>query len=219
MRNSFLDPVPELHLAATLLDACADLTLWGKRTLAASLLAAADRPEILSYTRRICSRLSLEVHRQTRLPKTLPVSERAPGRMPSAETQRSIFRRDGWRCRYCGIRVISRGARKFLIVTYPTEAKWGAKEFERHAALYSTAASLDHIVPHSRGGQNEISNFVTACYCCQFGRGQYLLSEVEFSNPLDRAPVQSDWDGLSRLERGASARRGTRTKSFLTEEP
>jgi len=31
-----------------------------------------------------------------------------------------------------------------------------------------------------------MSNFVTACYCCQFGRGEWTLEEIEIENPLNR---------------------------------
>lgn len=206
MRNSFLEPVVELDLAAKLLDAAADSLLIGDRKLAASLITLADRSEILRYTLRICSSLSDEVHRRTKLAKPLPKEARDPGRMPSKEVQYSIFWRDGWRCRYCGIKVISTAARKVLIGIFPEQTKWVAKEFQRHSSLFAMAASLDHIMPHSRGGKNEISNFVTACYCCQFGRGNFTLEEVQFNNPLQRPPVVTGWDGLTRLERfkGAS---------------
>ena len=69
MRNSFLEPVAELDLAAKLLDAAADSLLIGDRKLTASLITLADRSEILNYTLRICSGLSDEVHRRTKLAK------------------------------------------------------------------------------------------------------------------------------------------------------
>lgn len=200
MRNSFLEPVAELDLAAKLLDAAADALVIGDRRLAANLITAADRSEILRYTLRIVSSLSDEVHRQTKLVKPLPKEARDASRMPTKDVQYSIFWRDGWHCRYCGIKVISTAARKKLVQIFPDQTKWGAKEFQRHSSLYAMAASLDHIVPHSRGGKNEVGNFVTACYCCQFGRGNFTLEEVEFNNPLQRPPVITGWDGLTRLE-------------------
>lgn len=201
MRNSFLEPVAELDLAAKLLDAAADSLLIGDHSLAASLITHADRSEILRYTLRIVSGLSVEVHRRTRLVKPLPKEARDTVRMPSKETQYSIFWRDGWRCRYCGIKVISTAARKTLITIFPEQTKWVPKEFHRHSSLYAMAASLDHVVPHSRGGKNELSNFVTACYCCQFGRGNFTLEEVQFNDPLLRSPIVTGWDGLTRLEK------------------
>jgi 5-methylcytosine-specific restriction endonuclease McrA len=75
-------------------------------------------------------------------------------------------------------------------------------EYQRHAALYAMASSLDHIVPHGgRGGRLAYDNFVTACYCCQFGRGEWTLEESGLNNPMLRSPVVDAWDGLSRLDR------------------
>jgi hypothetical protein len=205
MRNSFVEPIAELDLAAKLLDAAADSLLIGDRGTTASLIALADRSEILQYTLRICSGLSDEVHGRTKLTKGIPKEARDTTRMPGKEAQYLIFRRDGWRCRYCGIKVISTAARRKLVAIFPEQTKWARKEFERHSSLYAMAASLDHIVPHSRGGKNEPSNFVTACYCCQFGRGNFTLEEVRFNHPLQRPPIVTGWDGLSRLEKYAGA--------------
>lgn len=199
MRKSFLIPIPELNLAAKLLDVAVDSLMLGKEKLAASQIAAADFPEIMDYTIQIVGPLSEQVHRQTKLPKVLPKSERNFTRMPPAKIQEEIFNRDGWRCRFCGVKVISRKARKLLLEEFKIETHWSNKEFERHSALYSLAVSLDHVVPHSRGGSNKIENFVTACYCCQFGRGQWTLEESEILDPRDSTPVIDSWDGLSRL--------------------
>jgi 5-methylcytosine-specific restriction endonuclease McrA len=82
---------------------------------------------------------------------------------------------------------------------FPAEAHISGPEFERHTALYSMASSLDHVVPHGRGGKNSPENLVTACYCCQFGRGEWLLEEVGLTDPRGREPVRDSWDGLSRI--------------------
>lgn len=201
MRQCFITPIPEIELAAKLFDAAADALILGDKPLAGSLIAKADIPSIMEYAVRIVGKLSMEVHRRTKLPNTIPKDSRDCNRMPTESVQRTMFERDGWRCRYCGIKVLSRRARGVLIKTFPTETRWTHPEFKRHAALYVMAASLDHIVPHSRGGRNDPENFVTACYCCQFGRGQWLLEEVELADPRDRIPIAGDWDGLTRIER------------------
>lgn len=200
MRRSLLNPIPELALAAKLLDAAAESVLHGRTKTAARLIKDADIPEIMEYTVRIVGKLSPEVHRQTHLLAVLSKSEREPARMPNAQTEREIFERDGWRCRFCETKVISRKARTTLITMFPSETHWGKKEFERHPALYSMAVSLDHVVPHSRGGTNDLSNFVTACYCCQVGRGQWTLEESELVDPRRFRPIVDNWDGLSRIE-------------------
>jgi len=130
----------------------------------------------------------------------IPKSQRASLRMPGQALEQAIFRRDGWRCRFCGCRVISRKARLALARLYPEEARWGKTFHEqKHCALGSLVASLDHILPHSRGGTNEEENLVTACTPCQFGRNQWTLAEVGFTDPRGREPIVDEWDGLLRI--------------------
>ena len=200
MRRCLLEPIPEFDLAAKLLDGAAEALLQGNLELAAQLTAQSDFDEIREQAIRIVGKLSDEVHRQTKRPKTLPKEFRDPTRMPAQLRQYSIFARDGWRCRFCGVKVVSKKARKLLVDCFPVETHWIGPEFERHAALYAMAVSLDHVVPHSQGGKNDDSNFVTACYCCQFGRGEWALAEAELIDPRERDPVVDEWDGLSRLD-------------------
>jgi 5-methylcytosine-specific restriction endonuclease McrA len=199
VRHSILVPIPELDLAAKLLDASASAMLAGRFSLAASLLVQADLPEIMKYVQRAVGPLSVEVHKITKRPKCLPHCERHPTRMPDVAAQRTIFKRDGWRCRFCGTKVICKAARAVLTNAFVIEARWTGKEYQKHPALYALASSLDHVVPHGRGGENEDSNFVTACYCCQFGRGEWTLEESELYDPRLREPIHDGWDGLSRL--------------------
>lgn len=201
MRRCLLPPIPELELAAKLLDAAADALLAGYDTLAGELIAQANNPLIFKHAVRLFGPMTAEVHRQTRRPKTIDESAREETRMPSLSVQRAIFVRDGWRCRFCTTRVFSRKARRNLIQWFPKQTHWDAGEYARHTALYSMAASLDHVVPYSRGGSNDVSNFVTACYCCQCGRGEWTLEEMELIDPRSVAPVVDGWDGLSRLDR------------------
>lgn len=200
MRRSLLEPIPELGIAAKLLDVAVDASLNNLPGLAASSIKSADMLAIREYTIKIVGPLTREVHRQVKRPKPIPKEQRDPRRMPAASVQEEIFQRDGWHCRFCGVPVISRKARKVLVNLFPVEAHWGKREYERHAALYSMAVSLDHVHPHSRGGKNEIENFVTACYCCQFGRGEWTLEEAELTDPRGFPPVANSWDGLARIE-------------------
>ncbi len=201
MRRCLLAPIPEFELAAELLDAAADALLQDNSELARKLIAKADYPAIMEHSIKIVGRLSTDVHRQVHRPETLPKPERYPDRMPTMAVQNEIFARDGWRCRFCRIKVISRKSRGVLIRLFPDETHWVSSEFKRHTALYTMAVSLDHVVPHSRGGNNEEANFVTACYCCQVGRGEWLLEEMELLDPRTIEPIIDDWDGLSRIEK------------------
>jgi 5-methylcytosine-specific restriction endonuclease McrA len=207
LRRSLQNPIAELELAASLLDCAVAALMLGHRAIAAELIARANLPDIRMYAIRSVGPMSTEVHRQVRRPMCIPREERDPRRMPNRTHENEIFARDGWRCRFCGIRVISRSARAVLCREFPVESSWTRREFERHSALYAMAASLDHVIPHGRGGPNEVGNFVTACYCCQFGRGEWLIEEVELEDPRGRPAGTDEWDGLTRVLRSSWATR------------
>ena len=200
MRNSFIPPIPELELAANHLDLAANAILALDYHAARLHISQADYPEICAFTSKITGRIDPAIHWQHSMPSfSTKSSEREKLRMPSAAEERVIFARDGWRCRYCGCRVISKKARSIIIKLFPDTVRWGVGNAKQHCGLTTLAASLDHILPHCRGGNNEPTNLVTACTPCQFGRAHWTLEEVGFSDPRDRSPVIDGWDGLVRL--------------------
>jgi 5-methylcytosine-specific restriction endonuclease McrA len=64
------------------------------------------------------------------------------------EKRLSIYLRDGLSCCYCGASV-----------------EGGAK------------LTLDHLIPHSKGGSNDQSNIITACFTCNSSRGSRSWSK------------------------------------------
>ncbi len=44
-----------------------------------------------------------------------------------------------------------------------------------------TDLTLDHVHPKSKGGTNEASNLVTACFPCNVRKGSSLISEIGYS--------------------------------------
>jgi hypothetical protein len=124
---------------------------------------------------------------------------RIPLRMPTPEEKRALHERDGYHCRFCSIPVIRKEIRRRMIAVYPEEAVWGRKNAEQHAALQAMWAQYDHILPHSRGGTNDLSNMVVTCAPCNFGRMEFTLEEVGLADPREREPVRSAWDGLERF--------------------
>ena len=199
-RRCFMSPIPELSAAADLLDQAADAVLDGDLTLARQLITQADMPLIAAYTAFITGAVNPLVHWQIAMPSE-STTPRSAQRMPSASRERAIYERDGWRCRYCSTCVIDRGMRSWLHKCIPESARWGKRNAEKHSALAALSASLDHVLPHSRGGTNDESNLVTACNACQFGRGQWTLEEVGFADPRQFPPDLNAWDGLTRLAR------------------
>ena len=200
-RRCFMTPIPELSVATDRLGEAADCVLSGNMERARQLVAQADLPVIADYTAFITGTVNPLVHWQSAVPAAITALSRSEQRMPSASQERGIYVRDGWRCRYCGSRVIERAMRARLHRWMPDVARWGARNADKHSALAAISASLDHVVPHSRGGTNDECNLVTACNACQFGRGQWTLEEVGFADPRQFPPICDSWDGLTRLAR------------------
>lgn len=195
-------PIPEIAIAADLLDAAANALLASEKETARKQIVACDMPALNDYRALIVEGEKPHIHRYRAVTDAPPRIRSAGSRMPSKKVSFEIFRRDGWRCRFCGIRIVSLDAIKLLDEIFPKEVRWRAKPYRnRNAAFNVLASSLDHVLPHSRGGGNDPDNLVAACGGCQFGRMQYTLSEVGFTDPRSREPVLDDWDGLERLVR------------------
>jgi hypothetical protein len=82
---------------------------------------------------------------------------------------------------------------------YPEAVPWGRKNSEQHAAFQAMWAQYDHVLPHAKGGTNDLSNVVITCAPCNFGRMEFTLEEVGLIDPRSRSPKTTQWDGLERL--------------------
>jgi 5-methylcytosine-specific restriction endonuclease McrA len=199
LRNCFLPPIPELDEALDLLSKSADALLEENYEQARKMIKMADIRSIWDFTFKIIGPINPEIHHQKHKPAaTLPAHQIKVG-MPGNALQRNLHQRDGWRCRYCGCRVVSKEARKVLIDFFPSEARWGKSNLKKHWALGTLSACIDHVMPRSHGGTNDESNLVTACTPCNFGKWNWTLEEINFSDPRDRSPQIDTWDGLMRI--------------------
>jgi len=200
-RRCFRDPIPEIFEAAEYLDAAADAFLRGDMARTAHLIRKADMPEIREWTESLWGKNSPYVHVR-KIPNArpyLPKAQRVTTRMPSTKEKKLLLQRDGFHCRFCGAPVIRREVRVFLHKLFPEALPWGSKNIEQHAAFQAMWVQYDHIVPHARGGDNDLNNLVITCAPCNYGRMNYLLEEVGLDDPLKYAPIQDDWDGLERV--------------------
>jgi 5-methylcytosine-specific restriction endonuclease McrA len=77
-----------------------------------------------------------------------------------------IFKRDGGRCHWCGCEVSTHRKPSWL-------------------TLSRTHATLDHIVPVSKGGRDTLGNLVLACNGCNSERGN--MSAKTFANRKARS--------------------------------
>ena len=198
LRLCLSEPIDQLKDAARYLDAAVSAHLQHKPTLAEELFRLADMPEIRQWTKSIWANSEIHVRSRSTEP-TLAKELRVKERMPSQAAKERVHQRDGYHCRFCGMPVVRRETRKRIREAYPAAVGWGDKEMLQHAAFQAMWAQYDHVVPHARGGNNDLENLVLTCAPCNFGRAGYLLQEVAVSDPRTRQPMGSHWDGLERF--------------------
>jgi hypothetical protein len=232
LRNSLRPATVEHEQAADLLSAAADAFLDGSTEMASQHLRSANLPVLFRFGRLLMDRRDPEVAWPPRL-RSVPKPDvaRAKARMPTAAEILALYIRDGWRCRYCGCRVIYGRARDILRKAYPDEIPWPASG-PSHGGFFALTATPDHVVPYAGGGDNSPGNLVTACWPCNFGMEHDSLGELGLSDPRLRPPVVDRWDGLTRLiarkpsavsaspelRPAQTAHKSTRAKSKLTPE-
>lgn len=197
LRNCFRGPIPEIFDAARYLDAAVTAHLEGHFELAKNLFSLADNETVWSWTDSIWGANSPYVNVQ-KLERSLD-GHREKQRMPTAKQKAQLHERDGFHCRFCGLPVVRPEIRKKICAAYPSQVPWGATNNSQHAGLQAMWAQYDHVVPHSHGGKNDLGNLVVTCAACNFGKMSYTLEELSLSDPRERAPVHSIWDGLERF--------------------
>lgn len=199
LRRSFLPRIPEFDVAATLLAQAADAFISGDGARCERLLIEADLRPLRDFAYLLAGPINPAIHRQSKNPSYAPLPPSQLPRMPAVAETRRIFRRDGYRCRFCEARVIVKEARKVFERAFPLAARKGSTNEANHFGLATLAASIDHALPFRRGGTSDLNNLVTACMPCQFGRGRWTLEEVQIEDPRSFPPIVDDWDGLTRL--------------------
>lgn len=81
-------------------------------------------------------------------PKSRSTTEEKPSRYIPLSMRVDVLSRDGYKCVFCGR---------------------NSKE---------VSLELDHILPFSRGGSNEINNLQTLCFDCNRGKGARALRSI-----------------------------------------
>lgn len=95
----------------------------------------------------------------------------------------AVAQRDGWRCRYCMLRVVSAPILKALQVQFPAYMPLGARAVDDHPAHRVIRCTQDHLVPHAGGGLDDPGNLVTSCGACNFQKGNCALDELSLRPP------------------------------------
>lgn len=211
-RRCMREPIEEIFLAAELLNRATDAHLAGDRIEAEALITRADIPAIRAWQESLWGSKAAnpdqwQFHRYRAIanaPPMLARDERLPQRMPSSADRAALIKRYGRNCCFCGIPVIRAEVRAAFTRNYPDAAYWRGTKATQHAALQCLWLQFDHILPHSRGGDNSIENLIITCAACNFGRMQWTLEQVGLIDPRGCATVKMVWDGLERFLNGKS---------------
>lgn len=115
-----------------------------------------------------------------------------------APFEKEVYARDGYRCRYCQIRVVDFKVLKSM------EKLVGGENFKasgtgnqiRHGISLTFRATADHVLPMSYGGRTAMENLVTSCWNCNYGKYNALLEQMNLENPIYYpTPNNLKWDG------------------------
>ena len=91
-----------------------------------------------------------------------------------------LFLRDGFVDRYSGQRLVYPGILRFLSQNMPQEFPYQKnwKMSECHVAYYELYPTIDHIIPVSRGGPDDPSNWVTTSMLKNSAKSNWPLEEI-----------------------------------------
>lgn len=201
LKKCLREPIPEIYDAARYLDAATSAHLDGNFTLVEELIELTNNKVLREYTESLWGANSPYISKVSIVNSypRLPIELRVKNRMPNAAERLLLHKRDGNHCRFCGIPLIRDKVRKYFQCAYPHLKIWGGKNPEQHAAFQLMWLQYDHLIPHSRGGDNSLNNVIITCAPCNYGRVDYLIEEQGLENPFERIPLQSNWDGLERI--------------------
>jgi len=201
LQKCFREPIPEIYMARDYLDEAVRAHLLGNTKKVSDLIKLADMPIIREWTESIWGANSpYVIHRELNI--SIPIlakDERVKVRMPNSSEKNKLHQRDGSHCRFCGVPLIRKEVRIAIKNIYPEALQWGTKNTEQHSAFQAMWLQYDHLLPHARGGNNDLDNIVITCAPCNYGRTDSLIEEVGLLNPFLHPPVQSSWDGLERF--------------------
>ena len=134
------------------------------------------------------------------LRRDYPSAPPPPSTVRSCGAQKStrVFVHDGFLDRYTGERLIFppvlRLLSKVLPEAFPYHRNW--KTAVTHPAFWELGATIDHLIPVTRGGKNDESNLVTTSMARNSAKMTYTLQELDWR--LHERGNFEEWDGLLR---------------------
>lgn len=109
----------------------------------------------------------------------------------------SVFIRDGFIDRYSGSRLVFPGALYILSMempdAFPAHKTW--RVADSHVVYWELWPAVDHIVPVSRGGVDDESNYMTTSVFHNTAKGHWTIEELGW--PILAEGDIHEWDGLT----------------------
>jgi 5-methylcytosine-specific restriction endonuclease McrA len=202
LRTSFLPLIPEFDIATDLMAEAADALIAGDLDQARIKVREANIQPVHAFTARVLRSWKDPIHELRCVEQLRPITALDPVRSASSKLKAKIYTEDGYRCRYCGVRVVLPDACLIFRQAFPELDVRTDREL--HAVFYALKATYDHVIPHSLGGRTNRSNLVTACQSCNYGKGLRTLAQIGFVDPWTRPPIVDGWDGLGRMLTGVT---------------
>ena len=130
-------------------------------------------------------------------PQTIDEILKDPLRSPQ-KVQNEVFKRDGYKCRYCGNRLISQDFIKLFIKKLDSSLfQRGKSNLTTHGIIHIAWPVADHVIPWNKGGRTNLTNLVSSCATCNYGKDGYTMEQLGIQNPFDREPQIDNWNGLT----------------------
>jgi 5-methylcytosine-specific restriction endonuclease McrA len=130
-------------------------------------------------------------------PSNIDTVLRDPVRSPM-KVQNAVFERDGYKCRYCGNKLISQDFFRLFIKKLNSNLfKRGKTNLTTHGIIHIAWPVADHVIPWNRGGQTSLDNLVSSCAPCNYGKDGYTIEQIGIENPFYRKPQIDGWIGLT----------------------
>ena len=105
-----------------------------------------------------------------------------------------VFARDGFIDRYTGQRLVYPSVLYAVAAELPKSFPFGGGRNKSHRAHWELFPTVDHLVPVSRGGPDEMQNWVTTSMTTNMVKSSCTLEELGWE--LHPAGNLAEWDGL-----------------------
>jgi hypothetical protein len=115
--------------------------------MARERLRQADMPVLFEYARKLMGPAVPEIHRRRPVAARTLKAGKAAARMPNAAETVALYARDGWRCRFCGCRVLSSRARSLIRACLPGAVPWGEGKGAEGTSLMTQESSQSNSTP------------------------------------------------------------------------